>query len=50
VSSVFRYKKFDFFIISLAWRARVSTARKNGYWYEGIRQAGRIWKLQILEA
>jgi hypothetical protein len=50
VSSIFRSKKFDFSIISIARRARVSTARKNGYQYEGRRQAGRIWKLQILEA
>jgi hypothetical protein len=50
VSSVFRSKKFDFSIISIAQRARVFTARKNGYRYEGRRQPGRIWKLQILKA
>jgi hypothetical protein len=50
VSLVFKSRKIDFFIISIARRARVSIARKNGYLYEGRRKVGRIWKLQILEA
>jgi hypothetical protein len=49
VSLVFKSRKIDFFIISIARRARVSIARKNGYLYEGRRKVGRIWKLQILE-
>jgi hypothetical protein len=50
MSLVFKSRKIDFFIISIARRARVSIARKNGYLYEGRRKVGRIWKLQILEA
>jgi hypothetical protein len=42
VSSVFRSKKFDFSIISIAQMDRVSTARNNGYQHEGRRHAGRI--------
>jgi hypothetical protein len=50
VSLVFKSRKIDFFLISIARRARVSIARKNGYLYEGRRKVGSIWKLQILEA
>jgi hypothetical protein len=49
VSLVFKFRKIDFFIISIARWARVSIARKNGYMSEGRRKVGRIWKLQILE-
>jgi hypothetical protein len=42
VSLVFISKKFVFFIISIAQRARVSIARMNDYQHEGRRQDGRI--------